>query len=99
MNLNIKETHTFSERLRGLLGTSPDTLRFDALHIVPCKGIHTFGMTYAIDVAFLDRRRRVIRVKRNLLPKKICPAPPGTVSVLERPAQPSPWLVRGEVLL
>jgi uncharacterized membrane protein (UPF0127 family) len=34
------------------------------LLIEPCRGIHTFGVRFAIDVAYLDRSRVVIAVAR-----------------------------------
>jgi uncharacterized membrane protein (UPF0127 family) len=38
------------------------------LWIVPCEGIHTFFMKFAIDVVFIDRKRRVRKVVRRLEP-------------------------------
>lgn len=38
------------------------------LWIVPCEGIHTFFMKFAIDVVFIDRKRRVRKVVRGLVP-------------------------------
>lgn len=42
---------TRSERRRGLLGRSDLE---GALVIRPCRGVHTLGMKFPIDVAFLD---------------------------------------------
>jgi uncharacterized membrane protein (UPF0127 family) len=36
------------------------------LWIIPCEGVHTFGMRFPIDVIFLDRNRRVLKVKENM---------------------------------
>lgn len=48
-------------RLRGLLGREPLAPQAQqALWLVPCGGIHTFGMTYALDIVFLDRKGRLI---------------------------------------
>lgn len=45
-------------RRRGLLGTDG----YDgALVLRPCRWIHTLGMRYAIDVAYLDERGEVIK--------------------------------------
>src|SRR5215210_694276 len=42
-------------RMRGLLGRPP--LRpGQGLLIVPCRGVHSFGMAYSIDVVHLDRK-------------------------------------------
>lgn len=41
------------------------------LWIVPCEGIHTFFMKFAIDVVFIDRKRRVRKVVRDLGPWRL----------------------------
>ena len=48
-------------RLRGLLGRAPlHAGAAQALWLVPCAGIHTIGMRYALDVVFLDRAGSVL---------------------------------------
>ena len=46
-------------RLRGLLGR-PALAQSEGLLLDPCASIHTLGMTYPIDVAFLDAAGRVV---------------------------------------
>lgn len=59
----------------------------EALWLPGCRGIHTWGMRYAIDVIFVDRECRVLRVVRGLSPwRLILWAPQGTDGVLEFPA-------------
>ncbi len=48
------------ERRRGLLGSSGVV---GALWITRCGAVHTVGMAYAVDVAFLDRRGRCTAVR------------------------------------
>jgi len=44
-------------RLKGLLGRDG----IDGALLLPgCRSVHTLGMRFAIDVAFLDRRGRVV---------------------------------------
>lgn len=50
---------TRKERNTGLLGT--DSLS-GALWITRCNWIHTFGMQYALDLVYLDRRGKVVSV-------------------------------------
>lgn len=50
---------SYRARRRGLLGR--DGIR-GALLITPTNSIHTFGMRFAIDVAYLDRTLRVLDV-------------------------------------
>ena len=57
----------FLARARGLLGTSqlaPDT----SLWVTHCNSVHTFGMTYPIDVVFLDRSCLVMGCREALKP-------------------------------
>ncbi|NPV58534.1 MAG: DUF192 domain-containing protein [Actinobacteria bacterium] len=57
-------------RRRGLLGT--EVLEDGrGLVIVPCRQVHTFGMRYAIDVVFVDRRMRVLRVVKAMRPCRL----------------------------
>lgn len=55
------------ERMRGLLGR-PALRRGQGLVIDPCPSVHTFGMGYALDIAFLDSRWRVLKLVRELPP-------------------------------
>ncbi len=56
-------------RLRGLLGRAPlRAAAAQALWLVPCAGVHTFGMSYPLDIVFLDRDNRVIDCCENLRP-------------------------------
>jgi uncharacterized protein len=72
-------------RRKGLLGRE-SLGRGEALWISPCRGVHTCGMRFAIDVIALDGAGRVIdRVDampawRLRLPRR------GTAGVLELPA-------------
>ena len=35
----------------------------EGLWITPCEGIHTVGMKFAIDVLFLDKKRKVVKIR------------------------------------
>lgn len=59
-----------SARIKGLLGT--DQLPADeGLLIARTKQIHTFGMRYPLDVAFLSRDLVVVRVLRDVVPNRM----------------------------
>jgi hypothetical protein len=58
------------------------------LWIAPCEGIHTFGMKFAIDVLFLDRKKKVLKARPEmkaarlslcLLAESVLELPPGTI--------------------
>ena len=55
----------------------------EALWIFPTQAIHTFGMRFPIDVAFLDRRLRVKRIYHRLAPFRLTSFVWGARSVLE----------------
>ena len=56
-------------RRRGLLGRDG----FDgALVLSPCRNVHTFGMRFAVDVAFCDVKGRVLRTC-SLAPWRLSP--------------------------
>lgn len=71
-------------RRKGLLGrNSLDP--GEGLWIVPCEAVHTFAMRFAIDLVYLDRKRRVLKVRHSVPPARIS----GCLrahSVLELPA-------------
>ena len=73
------------ERLRGLLGTGA-LPSGRGLHIEPCSSIHTFFMSYPIDVLFLDREGRVLRAIHSLAPWRATLPVLGARGVVELPA-------------
>ncbi len=64
---NISKTSNFMERMRGLLG-SPPLKENEGLLIVPCSSVHTFGMSYAIDLVFLDKQWIIVKTVKSLKP-------------------------------
>jgi uncharacterized protein len=70
-------------RNKGLLGrTGLET--GEGLWIVPCEAVHTFGMKFAIDLIYLDRTHRVVKIRHAVRPSRIS----GTLrahSVIELP--------------
>lgn len=61
----VERAATTVERMRGLLGRSslgPGA----ALLIERCGAVHTMGMRFALDLVFLDRGWRIVRVVRNV---------------------------------
>jgi uncharacterized membrane protein (UPF0127 family) len=61
---------TRSERRRGLLGR--ESLADDAaMFISPCLAIHTVGMGFPIDVAFVDAQGRIVRLVHSMQPWRL----------------------------
>lgn len=81
------------QKMRGLLFTKPH----DAiLLIMPCCDIHTIGMRYCLDVAFVDAAGFVMESHRSVSPfcRLRCS---GAAAVLERFAnQDSLWFEKGD---
>jgi uncharacterized membrane protein (UPF0127 family) len=57
-------------RRRGLLGRE-SLGTTEGLLLSPCKGVHTAFMRFPIDVIFIDRDGRAVRIARNLGPWRI----------------------------
>ena len=66
----VEVARTRRQRRRGLLGRD-GLARGSALVLTPCNAIHTVGMRFPIDVAFVDRHGRVRRIVRQLPPARI----------------------------
>jgi uncharacterized protein len=83
--LRVADTHR--QRLVGLMGTSRSAFQSGAgLWINPCHGVHTMFMTYAIDVVYLDRDHRVIRIEDAVRPWRLTPVIVESATVIELPA-------------
>lgn len=73
-----------SARTKGLLGrTSLEP--GEGLWILPCEGVHTIGMKFAIDLIYIDKKHRVRKVRSAVPPWRLslCLS---AESILELPA-------------
>jgi hypothetical protein len=80
---HIEVADTAARRNKGLLGRT-GLATGEGLWIVPCEAVHTFAMKFALDLIYLDRKHRVVKVSKSLRPGRIS----GTLrahSVLELP--------------
>ena len=78
----VRTAGSFLSRLAGLLGTDA-IADGEGLWIVPCRGVHTVGMRYPIDVAFLDARGVVVGILEGLPPNRVGRAFRGARGALE----------------
>lgn len=67
IDLKVKETKSFKDKILGLIGKSKP----ESLLIKTRFGIHTFGVKWPIDVIILDRNYKVKYIKENLQPNRI----------------------------
>jgi uncharacterized membrane protein (UPF0127 family) len=92
-------------RLRGLLGRKPlQGNGRQALWLVPCAGVHTFGMRYPLDIVFLDRGGAVLDWHERIGPwrtrqcrgarQTVELAPGGIASI--KPVRGEVWQWQGE---
>ena len=80
----IELAQTSAERNKGLLGRH-GLESGGGLWIIPTEAVHTFWMKFAIDLVFLDRKRRVTKVVPRLKPYRLAGSW-RAYSVIELPA-------------
>ena len=57
-------------RRKGLLGRN-GLAPGEGLWIVPCESVHTFGMKFPIDLIYLDRHKKVKKVRSGVPPWRL----------------------------
>ncbi|MFG2878802.1 DUF192 domain-containing protein [Streptomyces sp. NPDC048337] len=67
VEVELEVAASYRARTRGLLGRDGIA---GALLLTPAGSVHTFRMRFAIDVAFLDRRHRVIALT-TMVPNRL----------------------------
>lgn len=85
---DVELANSHLTRARGLMLTS--AAKFPngrGLWIVPCHGVHTFGMRFAIDAIYLDQGLRVVHIEEDLRPWRLGRLTLDAISVLEVPAR------------
>lgn len=90
-HLRLRMLETVRERMHGLLGSTKDA---EPVALCRCTSIHTWGMRYPLDVAFVSSRGEVLKTARNLAPGRMSMAL-GACYVFERPSSPDPWPTEG----
>ena len=66
----LETANTSAKRNKGLLGRN-GLEDGGGLWIVPCESVHTFFMRFAIDLVYLDREKRVKKLRSNVGPWRI----------------------------
>lgn len=83
---------SMTARLRGMLFREPDDV---TRLLVPCHDIHTFGMRYPLDIAFISKTGDVLEVHRNVDAKRRIRRK-GASMVAERFSKRGDWLKAGD---
>jgi len=72
-------------RLRGLLGR-PGLAEGEGLFLIPCSGVHMFGMRFALDLAFVNRDGVVVALEHRIAPGERTPYHREAWAAIELPA-------------
>ncbi|MBI5200489.1 MAG: DUF192 domain-containing protein [Elusimicrobia bacterium] len=78
----VERADTLISRAVGLLGRG-SMEQGAGLWLDPCVSVHMFFMRFPIDVVFLDREGKVVRVFEDLKPWRMTPYVNGARSALE----------------
>lgn len=81
-NVEIKEADTFTKRLFGLMFKK--NINYGLL-FKNCRSIHTFFMKEEIDIIATDNNDNIIKIYKNVKPRRIIIAPTGTKNIYELP--------------
>jgi uncharacterized protein len=81
----VRVADRFWLRARGLLGR-PALAEGEGLLLRPCRAVHTWGMRYPIDVAFLDLSGTVVASYPSLAPSRHTRRHSNAECALELPA-------------
>lgn len=85
LGTQIQVAANFFCRLRGLLFRK-ELKEGEGLLLSPCRQVHTFFMSFAIDVLFLDKQGKIVELIPEMLPGHISPLVKDGYQVLELPA-------------
>ena len=81
------------EKFIGLLGTESTA---SPVLLLCCSSVHTFGMTYPIDIAFADDHGEILKTKSKVNPRQIHSCS-GAYCTFERPStELFPWFKVGQ---
>ncbi|MGA2220107.1 MAG: DUF192 domain-containing protein, partial [Terracidiphilus sp.] len=61
---------TGAKRSKGLLGRK-GLAPGEGLWIVPCESVHTIGMQFPIDLVYIDRKKRVKKIRSAVPPWRL----------------------------
>jgi uncharacterized protein len=68
--LRVAEAESRAARMKGLARLD-ELPRDTALHIPRCRSVHTFTMRFPLDLIWLDRDGKMVRVDRAVPPRRL----------------------------
>ncbi|MFC1567122.1 DUF192 domain-containing protein [bacterium] len=67
---NMQEANTIFKKIKGLLGRK--SIGEDECLLIPgAKQIHCFFMRFPIDIVFLDKNKKIIKIYKNFKPYRM----------------------------
>ncbi|MDR2395916.1 MAG: DUF192 domain-containing protein [Endomicrobium sp.] len=83
INIEIKVAKTFFSKFLGFMFKKDANY---ALLFKNCKSIHTFFMRFNLDIIFLDKENKVVKIVKNIRPFRIILPVKNSFSILEIPS-------------
>ncbi|MDR3306214.1 MAG: DUF192 domain-containing protein [Endomicrobium sp.] len=83
LNIRVINAESFCQRFVGFMFKKDAEY---ALLFKNCKSIHTFFMRFDLDIIYLDKYNKVVKVIKQLKPFKIALPLKNAVSILEIPS-------------
>lgn len=80
---NVAKASLFNEKQKGLIGSNGE----EALFFETRWGIHTFDMSFDINVAVLDNKNIIVKLRKNMKPNGFFFWNPKYNKVIEIPSQ------------
>lgn len=91
----VRWARSFRERMRGLIGSD---LAPDEALVISTSQVHTFFMSFPIDVVFCDGSWRVVHVVHGMRPNRVSRWVPGARYVVEMRAGVADGVTAGDRL-
>lgn len=83
----VEPANSLFKRMKGLIGRPSENFPSGSgLWLLPCDGIHTFGMRFPIDAVYLDSNLQVVRLYHRIKPFRVAALMFKARSVLELPS-------------
>jgi uncharacterized membrane protein (UPF0127 family) len=93
---SVLEARGFRARLLGLAFARRHQLPSGHALLLPrCSSVHTFGMRFQIDVAFADAEGTVLRVIRDVPPRRVARCPRASFALEAHAGELSRFLAGG----
>lgn len=93
---NIRLARNAYDRMRGMLGLTDSSAQNVEYVLYGCGSIHTIGMKFVLDVAFVDKSGLVVKVERCVPPNRVVFGGFCARVTVERVASLGEWLKQGE---